>query len=336
MTETEPTWADERDDDWADTFTWHAAWATAARRDDILGWLAVVHQAVTDSGDTAEDLFGAPREAAETFARDLPAAQRAAGDLDEGTWSSLPRTLLAMTGWFVTGLGGALLVNEGWTTDVTLPGLAVLAAITLGGAALGTAGLTWVSGRPLTTVAWAAAALAIVVGGVVLALEVLDRDRTLASIPTVVLPVVGLLLLAWWWRLPEPSADVDDRSRSWPAERWLTRLEWLLRGRHRMPRTAARRLVAEARMHVAETGDHPFEVFGPPQVHALALADADLHTPAYRDRADRRWHLLFVVCAAAIVVTNVATDMVGWSTWFFAAAGVGALVLAVRRDDAAQ
>lgn len=331
MSDTRPSWTQESDSTWADTFTWHAAWATAARKDDIRAWLEIVHEAVDDSGATAEELFGPPRDAADTFAQDLPPEQRAAGDLDEGTWSNLPRTFLAMTGWFLMGLGTARLVSEGWSTDLTAPAATVFAALVLSAGGLATAGLAWRSGRPVATVVWVLSSIGLVAAVVYAAMELMDRDRSLGSVPTLALPALGLALLLVWWRLPERKPAVDDSSRTWTCDRWLTRLEWLLRGRHKLPRETARRLAAETRAHAEETGEHPFESFGPPQVHALALAEADLRTEVYRDRSARRWHLLFAVFAAAIVITNVATDSVTWSTWVLGTAGVLALVLALPR-----
>lgn len=331
MSDTRPSWTQESDSTWADTFTWHAAWATAARKDDIRAWLEIVHEAVEDSGATAEELFGPARDAAETFAQDLPAEQRAAGELDADTWRNLPRTLVLMTGWFSTALGIALLASDGWSLDLTAVKVAVLAALALGGAGGGMAMSSWSSGRPGATAGWAVGSLLGVSATIYVAMEVLDGDHTVATVPTLVLPGIGVALLVLWWVLPDVEADVDDRSRSWPPARWFARLEWVLRGRHKMPRETARRLAAETRAHAEETGEHPFESFGPPQVHALALAEADLHTEVYRDRSARRWHLLFAVFTAAIVVTNVATDSVTWSTWVLGTAGVLALVLALPR-----
>lgn len=333
MSATELTWPQKQDGDWADTFTWHAAWATAARKDDIRGWLDIVHEAVVDSGSTAEELFGPARDAAETFAQDLPPEQRAAGDLDEGTWSDLPRTLLAMAGWFLMALGIARLVSEGGSTGLTAPGAVVFAAVVLAAGGLGTASLAWRSGRPIATGAWILASVAVVGVTIYAAMELLDRERSIGSAPTIVLPAIGVALLVVWWRLPERKPAIDDSSRTWPAERWFTRMEWLLRGRHKMPRETARRLTAETRAHAEETGEHPFESFGPPQVHALALAEADLRTVVYRVRSERRWHLLFAIFAAAVVVTNVVSGNVDWSTWFFGAAGLLALLLALPRGE---
>lgn len=330
MSDTDLEWSDDRDDDWADTFTWHAAWATAARKDDIRGWLEIVHEAVADSGSTAEELFGPPRDAAETFAQDLPAEQRAAGELDADTWWNLPRTLVLMTGWFSTALGIALLASDGWTLDLTVVKVAVLAALTLGGAGSGMAMSSWSAGRPGATSAWAVGSLLGVCVTIYVAMEVLDGDRTVATVPTLVLPGLGVALLVLWWALPDVEADVDDRSRSWPPARWFARLEWVLRGRHKVPRETARRLAAEARAHSAETGEHPFETFGPPQVHALALADADLRTTVYRERSERRWHLLFAGFAAVAVVVNVADGSGGWSAWVLAGAGLLSFTLALR------
>lgn len=330
MTDTDLAWSDELDEDWADTFTWHAAWATAARKDDIRGWLEIVHGAVVDSGSRAEELFGPARDAAETFAQDLPPEQRAAGDLDEGTWSDLPRTLVLMTGWFSTALGIALLASDGWSLDLTTGKVAVLAALALGGAGSGMALSSWSSGRPGATSAWAVGSLLGVSATIYVAMEVLDGDRIVVTAPTLVLPGVGIALLVLWWVLTDVEADVDDRSRSWPPARWFARLEWVLRGRHKMPRETARRLAAEARAHTAETGEHPFETFGPPQVHALALAEADLRTTVYRDRSERRWHLLLAGFAAVAVVVNVVSGSVDWSTWVIGAAAIISLVLALR------
>lgn len=329
MNTTGHTFGRQQDTEWADTFAWHAAWATAARKDDIRRWIEVVHEAVIDSGSTAEELFGPARDAAETFARDLPPEQRAAADLDESTWSSLPRTLLVMTGWFLLALGLALFSSTGWSVDVTLPAVAVFVALLLASSGLGTAGQAWVSGRPAAAGAWALVSVAFVAVVVFVAMQVLDRDRTLGSLPTVVLPALGALLLVLWWNLPERAPTVDDRSRDWPADRWFSRLEWLLRGRHKMPRATAHRLTAETRTHVQETGEHPFEAFGAPQVHALALADADLRTPTYRGRSERRWHLLFSLFAVAVVATDVVSGSVDWSTWVLAAGGILAVALAL-------
>lgn len=311
---TEPEWTDERDAAWADRFTWHASLATPARHDDITAWLDVVHDAVTDTGRTAEDLFGPPDDAAQELAAQLPAERRAATDLDAETPRSVARLVLLNTGWFTAALGLGLLLSDGWMLGVTSMHLVVLATLALGGTGSTMAVLAWSSGRPGVTLACTGATILTIVGLVGLGMGVLDRTSVIATVPTPALVTTGAVLMLLWWRWPEPTTTLDTESRGWPADQWFTRLEWLLRGRHHLPADVARTAVAECRAHATDAGTHPYDLFGPPQVHALALADAD---PATSDRAERfarRGHLAMAVAALTLAAIELGSGEVGWQT----------------------
>ncbi|GAQ53150.1 hypothetical protein [Streptomyces acidiscabies] len=284
------------------TLTWQRAadeqWAAAVEARLLLNpqvpedlparVLAEAHEAVTDSGRTATDLFGDPHDYARTVTEErVDDTHRAGRDAQGMTPTDRLRTYLATLGGVGVFLGVAAWLDEGFwlhpswsslTASGTVLGVVVLLIIAMAMRAAGR-----------RTRGFGAGALAVFAGGVT-ASTLLPEEPSFA-LPALTLTATGLALSIAALTLPVPDRWFAPRPGDWP-----THLEALLRTRHAMPRAEARAHVEEARRHL--DGGVPEEVFGPADVYALQLADGPRRTRRLAHR-ERNATTAFTVLAVA-------------------------------------
>ncbi|MFC8129781.1 hypothetical protein [Streptomyces sp. NPDC057302] len=142
------------------------------------------------------------------------------------------------------------------------------------------------------------------------------------SVPAPSLFVVGALLGVLGWRLPPGPVGRWFRGRAVPGdaigsddEAWLTRLSALLRGRHGVSASDARRRVAEARDHLAASGGSAEGEFGDIEVYALRLSEG----PGKARRAARAEVLPTVLFTAGLLWWGIdlVSDPEPASLWFW-------------------
>jgi hypothetical protein len=297
-----------------------------------------------ESGESPEQTFGTPEQYAESLAAArTPAARRARRDhphqLSVDDYWGLPLIAPGL----VAAVGGVLVwIRNGLWVDVDaarLTGMTLLAllfSIAAVGYTLRTAG------RPRAATATLALAAAMAVP-VALSTQYLPRTE-LVRVPSATVVVCGFLLLWLGWRTERPAepgrlasaherlltgARAHGRSRRAGAgddaaetADWLRRLEGLLRGRHRVSRRVARRIVAETKAHLDSAGALPEEEFGDAEQYALALVE-DGRAPRPTKEA-LRWQGeagFFVLCVICVVDADWSDP--GWFQW--AAAVLGAV-----------
>lgn len=247
----------------------------------------VVAECVAHCAETGEHpsaAFGLPEAfAARSAAERIPVLRQAGRDRDgaapgEYLWAAV----LHIGAWLVLG---ALIawVDAGNWLDVTLAGLAGSVLLAGGLLLAGTSRDLYRAGR-FGAARLAVAAVAVLIPVTATAFVGLPRVR-IATLPTVVLVAVGVLITVVAWRLDPPRwvraggpADRGDRDVDEERDRWLSRLSGIMRGRHEWPRRRADRLVAEARDHLIGTGRRPEDEFGPVDVYALRSAQ-QVETP---------------------------------------------------------
>ena len=195
-------------------------------------------------------------------------------------------------------------------TVAGLTGTAGVVAAVLIGYAVG--GALRSAGRPrVALLAYASGALLVVAAAA--AFTGLPRTR-LATVPA--LGVVAVALLACWL-LTRPGRARETTVENGPtdAEAWFARLDGLLVGRFDVPRRRSAELVAQARAHVAASGNAPREEFGPAARYARELAAAE--PTRGRGRLTAALNVAFPVLLLTMAV-SAAVDR----NWWLAALGV--------------
>ncbi|HYN95047.1 MAG TPA: hypothetical protein VES42_14455 [Pilimelia sp.] len=239
-----------------------------------------------ETGEAPEAAFGSPEAfAARTAAARIPVRERAERDRDgnvtgDYAWGATVRVgvllvLATAVAWAATG-GWLALTVAGVGGCVVLAGALVLAGLTKD---------LFRAGR-LRAARLAAVAVAALVPLTAVVFVAGPRAR-LAEVPTVSLALAGVLAVVVAWRTdglwravvrtPRPGGGGADLA----SERWLTRLDGVLRGRHEWSSRRAGQFVAETRAHLAATGGRAEDEFGPVEVYALRVAE--------QVRAPRRW-----------------------------------------------
>ncbi|HEV7629075.1 MAG TPA: hypothetical protein VGO89_21505 [Streptomyces sp.] len=325
-----------------------------------------------ETQESPEQAFGDVEEYADrTAVARIPVSRRMkTGSFTDYTVREFWHDILEFPGNYLAIAGIVLWIKEGLWTDVTVR---ALTAVTLLGVVLAIAAgaqtLWTTAGRPRTAVVALAAALG-TAALVPLSMQHLPRTE-LARIPPVALIAVGLVLIFLAERVPRPGAGAQkgivgvlrgpkggsaaaavsksdradrdegsgrrDRSgrRDPEAEtrRWLRRLDGLLQGRHLVARSDRRRLVAEARAHLAETGARPQEEFGDVERYALTLVEEGAARRPTRRAV--RWTLAAAYFAFSVVILlDTDWENPGWFDWLRVAvtAGVGWWLVKHYRD----
>ncbi|MFM9612632.1 hypothetical protein [Streptomyces niveiscabiei] len=269
--------------------------------------LAEAHEAVTDSGRTATDLFGDPYAYARSVTEDrVDDAHRAARDAHGMTPADRLRTYLATLGAVGVFLGVMAWLDDGFWLHPSWSSLTVFTTVLGVVVLLLLAAVARAAGRR----AWgfAAGALAALAAGVTA--STLLPEQPAFALPALTLPTAALALSIGAFTLPTPDRWLAPRLRG-DDDRWLSHLETLLRTRHAMPRREARAHVEEARRHL-QTERHTDQstpgtslaekTFGPADLYALHLTDGP------RRRAHQARRTLHTNTALTLVFVLLTVD----------------------------
>lgn len=317
-------WPTAEDESWAARVQLELAVRHHLSVDDLDGGLAVLHDAVVDSGSTTQVLFGSAETCAAELARDTPLEVRAAEPA-----LSIGAILLGL-GVYVVLVPPALVPVLGWRADLTGRGVAIVGVVTVVAGAAGLAARRWLRGRRELGVATAVAGVAVLLGGTAAALQVSPTDVLVTDGPMLLVSAVGLGLVALGAWLPERPAMAETGPVDTP-EAYFTRLEGLLRGRHHLSAGTAATLTAQAREHCAAAGAaHPFDELGAPRAYALDLAD---QTPGSRRRSHTFMIGLRVVVAAVLAwqLAELVADGTSVTLWVVGGLLVAAAVVSALR-----
>ncbi|MCK8433876.1 hypothetical protein G3I77_12775 [Streptomyces sp. D2-8] len=321
MTTTEKlSWPREEDEQWAAAVELRLALDQQAPAGLASRILTEAHDAVTETGRTARDLFGAPAAYARSVAEErIGEEYRARIDSRGMTPGERLTSSLATLG--VVGLVVSVLRwnRDGPWQQASWSSITGFSAVVLAAVLVAVALAARAAGRIVGTWGFAAGAV-VTVGSGMAAAGVLSEER-LFDVPTPALAVAGGALTVAAVMLPDATVDrwFTPGLRG-SDERWLSHVEGLLRGRHAMPAVEARAHVQEARQHLASSGDSAEQAFGRAEVYAMNLAEG----PRREQRLARR--RLYGVTAVALLLAMLFADELRdpqpssvWF-WFYAAA----------------
>jgi hypothetical protein len=314
------SWAREEDEAWAAVVELRLTLDQQAPADLIQQVLAEVHDAVTETGRTPQDLFGAPVEYARSVAAErIGEEHRARIDargLTPGERFTASLATLGVVGVVVAVLqwiGNGLQVEASWASIAAFTTVVLSAVLTCVVCAAHAAGR-------ITGARIFAAAAVLTVGAGATAAGFLPGDP-LFAFPVLLLAAAGGALTTAAVVLPDATADRWFTPRLQGSdERWLSHVEGLLRGRHAVPAAEARAHVHEARQHLAASGDSAENAFGSAEVYAMRLAEG----PRREQRLARR--KLYGVTALALLLATLLVDelrdpdLSSPRFWFYAAA----------------
>ncbi|MEU6991624.1 hypothetical protein ABZ953_13325 [Streptomyces sp. NPDC046465] len=326
----ELSWARDQDQEWAD-----AVHVRLALDEDVpVGFaeemLAEAHQLVAEAGQPAADVLGDPASYARTVAAERVSEQYRAGIDTHGMQPGDRVTAsVGSLGFILLGVFGLYWIQDGLWVTVSRSSLAGFAGIALGATLGCLAFVARAAGLLRGMWAFLAGAAAALVGGITLA-TALSEER-LFRVPA---PALMLLGVAWmvaafllpdervnrWFTPARPSGGLDD-------DRWLARLENLLRGRHGMTAAEARGHVREVRQHLAAAPQdgRAEDVFGDAEIYALRLSEG----PRRQQRVTRQkfYGALFSSVVFAVLTADQLIDpqeRSGWIACYVGAFGCAA------------
>ncbi|WP_240134279.1 hypothetical protein [Streptomyces sp. MUM 178J] len=309
-------WPRDEDETWAAAVELRLALAPHSPEGLAGRVLAEAYEAVTETGRSARELFGEP-EAYARAAADEHVTEEARARTDSRGMTPGERFTAALVAVGGTGIAISVIrwIREGLWVTPSWSSIAAFAGIAVG-ALLFCAGIgAWSAGRIKGAGGFGAAAGAALGNGIAAAVYLPDDE--LLRMPVPVLAAAGALLAAAAAGIPNAVLD------RWFApslphgddERWLSRLESLLRTRHAMRAAEAHSHVQEARLHLATSGESAADAFDDVEVYALRLAEG----PRREARLERRKLYGVTLLAAAILVVLVdkLADPEPTSFWFW-------------------
>jgi len=290
---------------------------------------------IRDSGEAAEDLFGAPLEYGEARAYSrLTPQQLADSEMPVNSSVLLLVGLGIGVGLLCTGFGTWVGFRDGWTANSwhywQLAALCAGTGIALSGhlwwfyRVKGKFARSWALGVAGIAVSIAAAALIATLG-----------DEQALPMPNWLAPILGIALAIGAFWLPfkdEPEATRNDATAFTDPEAWFAESTRLLRGRYGMRAREAASVLAPAREHWsnmcrAEGEASIVEEFGTPNEFAIGLG---VNTAT---ALRRRWLMLRLLPLALVFLYGtsllpeaLAPDRSGWDIFFAVCVAVFAAV----------
>ncbi|MGW2231084.1 hypothetical protein [Streptomyces formicae] len=302
-----PSWTREDDEDWAATFEVRLVLdhdAPAGLADEVL---AEAHEIVEQAGLPAREVLGDPGAYARTVAAErISEERRARNDVHGMSPGERVSASLCTLGFVGVVLCLLYWIEDGLWIEVSLTSVVGCTTVALAAMLIAVALIARAAGRIRGMWAWLAGTAVTVAGGA--ALTTAAPEGRLFDVPA---PMLALAALAWtvgaylfpdttidrWFTPAVRPGDADD-------ERWLARLEGLLRGRHAMKAAEARGHVREVRQHLAHAadGERAEDAFGDVEVYALRLAEG----PRARQRLARR--KLYGTAAMTVLFASLLID----------------------------
>ncbi|MFH8609167.1 hypothetical protein ACH4D5_16990 [Streptomyces sp. NPDC018029] len=274
----EVSWAREEDEKWAATVQVRLAFDEGVPVGFAEEMLAEARQLVEEAGQPALDVLGDPTAYARTVAAER-VSERYRAQLDTRGMRPGERITASVgtLGVIWAAVFGLYWYQDGLWAGVNRSSVAGVTGIVLAATLACVAFAARAAGRLRGMWAFLAAAAATLVTGIACATAL--SGEQLFRVPAPVLMLAGAAWAAGAFLLPDatidrwftpahPAGGPDD-------ERWLARLEGLLRGRHAMKAGEARGHVQEARQHLAEArrAGRAEDVFGDVEIYALRLSE---------------------------------------------------------------
>ncbi|MBL3671592.1 hypothetical protein JL475_38150 [Streptomyces sp. M2CJ-2] len=263
-------------DAWADKLELELTLLHSVPRALVNRVLAEVAEAVTETGQPAEELFGPAEEYAAVVATErVDAGHRSTRDFEGRT----PATHFRQ-GMVAGGIAVLIMAAVGTFNGEELSGAStlLLSLSTSVFVAVGFAVFPALRAAGRTRAAWLHGAVAgvITAAGVYLATLPAVRDAHSFSLPPFAAAGCGVLLGALGLAIPARVVNrwfSPGEGRRLDDEQWLRRLGELLYGRHGLPLRTAQRHVTEAREHLAARGRGAQQELGQVEVYAMDLTD---------------------------------------------------------------
>ncbi|MFD4860963.1 hypothetical protein [Streptomyces atratus] len=238
-----------------------------------------VAYAVTETGQSAEELFGPAEEYATAVATErVDAGPRSTRDFEGRTSATHFRQ-----GMVAGGIAVLIMATVGTFGDEDRSGTSVL-LLSLSASVLVAAGFAVLpalraAGR--TGAAWLYGSGAGVIAAAGICLASLPAARDAHSFPFPPFAAAGFALLLGALGLAIPERVVNrwfspGEGRRLDNEQWLRRLGELLYGRHGLPMRTAQQHVTEAREHLAATGRAAQQELGQVEIYAMNLTDGPI------------------------------------------------------------
>ncbi|MEU8957289.1 hypothetical protein AB0C93_23640 [Streptomyces sp. NPDC048518] len=355
----ELSWAREEDEEWADAVLVRLVLDEDAPSGFADEMLVEAHQLVAEAGQPAAEVLGDPAAYARTVASER-VSERYRARID--TRGMRPGERVAASfgtlGFLLFAVFGLYWIQDGLWVTVAPSSLAGFAGIAVGSCLGCLAFVARSAGLLRGMWGFLAGAAAALIGGIALA-STLAEDR-LFRVPAPVLMLAGVGWAVGAFLLPDTRIDrwfapgrraggtegglEGSREGGLDDERWLARLEGLLRGRHGMKAAEARGHVREARQHLASaegsaagsttgstTGsaageERAEDVFGDVEIYALRLSEG----PRRQQRVTRQ--KLYGALTSAVVFAVLGADRLidpegrsmGWVAVYVGAFGCAA------------
>ncbi|PWI07107.1 hypothetical protein DIZ27_29625 [Streptomyces sp. NWU339] len=263
-------------DAWADKLELELTLVHSVPRELVNRVLEEVAEAVTETGQPAEELFGPAEEYAAVVATErVDAGHRSTRDFEGRT----PATHFRQ-GMVAGGIAVLIMAAVGTFDSEELSGAStlLLSLSTSVFVAVGFAVFPALRAAGRTRTAWLYGAVAgvITAAGVYLAALPAIRDAPPFPFPPITAAGCGVLLGALGLAIPSQAVNrwlSPGEGRRLDDEQWLCRLGELLYGRHGLPLRTAQRHVTEARDHLAATGRGAQQELGQVEVYAMDLTD---------------------------------------------------------------
>jgi hypothetical protein len=286
--------------------------------------LADIHQLVNESGEAAHSLLGDPREYARTVAEEhADQGHRDLADVEGFSPGERFTAALGTAGAIGILIGALRWVRNGLWMDVSWASMTGSALLAVGLMAFCCVPALRSAGRVRGMWAGIASVVGVLALGV-LAMSVLPH-QVLFPFPAPALLAVSLAVAIVAAKLPSDVADRWFRPGNDPADtqRWLYRLEGLLRARHGMTGVQAREHVQEVRDHLAAApSSNARQEFGPVEDYAAQLASG----PLRKRRSQRRKVHTTTALAAVMLVLDLDNfthpDPASWWWWVTLVAAV--------------
>ncbi|TDU29398.1 hypothetical protein [Arthrobacter sp. JUb115] len=316
----------ESDREWAQDFN-IAMWWKDLNDSQCAAELGKALDAIRDSGQSAEELFGDPGEFGEgrAYARLTP-QQLADSEMPINSSLLLLAGIGLVVGLLCTGFGTWVGFRDGWTSNSwhfwQLAALAAGTGIALSGhlwwfyRLKGKFARSWVLGLSGIAVSIAAAVLIAVLGG----------EETM-PLPNWLAPILGIALAVGVFWLPwndEPEPVRGGACAFTDPEAWFAETTRLLRGRYGMRSREAASALEPAREHWSNMsmeggGASIAQEFGTPGEFAIGLS-VNTGTALKRRWLLRRLLPLAVVglYSFSLVPEVIAPDRSGWDIFFAA------------------
>ncbi|MCX7537003.1 hypothetical protein OS123_00360 [Corynebacterium sp. P5875] len=284
--------------DWIAAYRFHLVVSGRLDRDALARETDTMRNAMISAAVAPDDeSWSTPREAARETVATYPFAPETAGL----TWRNLLSGVAMQAGLLVL-LASLWLFTVGWSFTLTTKMIVLAIGSTVSLTALHLAILSHASGR---TTGFRVGALGTVAGVIGTGVMTASTDPVpVIAVPSVLVPAVGLGLVALsWWITPDDGVLPDhERDTCDDPGQWVSRYGTLLRSNYGYSRSRAGQEARQLADHSLSRGETPQEEFGSP---AIAAARTGGQERSLRNRS--RWRLLQYAFITLVAVRVMRT-----------------------------